>query len=292
MPLLIKIVTDKKSRDKESSSFNQLIIRMLNNLKPVISLYSVTLLMVGLAFTSCQSSKSNNTNEVAASAQDSSGFTSMFDGKTLNGWEGDTAVWHAEDDAIVGQITASSTPLKANSFLIWKEGKPGDFELTGEYQISPEGNSGIQYRSEEVDGVPFGLRGYQFDIDGANTYTGQNYEERARDIIAYRGQKVTLPVVTEPIQNLAKNNVWSASVVTDSLGSADSLKSLIHEGWNTFRIVAQGNHLQHYINGVLMCDVTDNDTTNRKASGLIGLQMHAGHIMRVAFRNLQIKEMK
>jgi len=41
-----------------------------------------------------------------------------------------------------------------------------------------------------------------------------------------------------------------------------------------------------------MCDVTDDDTTNRKASGLIGLQIHAGHIMRVAFRNLQFKEIK
>ena len=211
---------------------------------------------------------------------------------TLKGWEGDTAVWHVKDGAIVGQITASSTPLKANTFLVWSGGKPSDFELKGEYEISPEGNSGIQYRSEEVEGVPFGLKGYQLDIDGANTYTGQNYEERARCIIAFRGQKVTLPAVTEPIQALVKNNIWSVSKVTDSLGSADSLKALIHDGWNTFHIVAKGNHLQHYINDVLMCDVTDNDTTNRKASGFIGLQMHAGHIMRVAFKNFRFKEIK
>ena len=73
---------------------------------------------------------------------------------------------------------------------------------------------------------------------------------------------------------------------------ADSLKAKINEGWNTCRIVAKGNHLQHYINGILMCDVTDDDTTNRKASGLIGLQMHAGHIMRVAFKNIKLKELK
>jgi hypothetical protein len=138
--------------------------------------------------------------------------------------------------------------------------------------------------------VPYGLRGYQFDIDGANTYTGQNYEERGRDIIAFRGQKVTLPPVSEPIEALAKNNTWPPSVITGSLGSADSLKSLIHDGWNSFRIVANKNHLQHYLNGVLMCDVTDDDTTNRKASGVIGLQLHAGHIMKVSFRNLQLTE--
>ena len=265
---------------------------MYQNLKPTPNFFSVAILSACIVFGSCQSSESQNSDQAKIATIDSAGFVSMFDGKTLNGWEGDTAVWHAEDGAIVGQVTASSTPLKANTFLIWKGGTPSDFELTGEYEISSEGNSGIQYRSEEVPGVQYGLRGYQFDIDGANTYTGQNYEERARDIIAYRGQKVTLPVVTESIDALAKNNAWSPSIVTGSLGSADSLKTLIHDGWNSLRIVAKGYHLQHYINGILMCDVTDDDTANRKVSGLIGLQMHAGHIMRVAFRNLQIKESK
>lgn len=242
---------------------------------------------------SCQSSSSSGAGQdTQQQPSDSAGFVSLFDGSTLNGWRGDTAVWHVENGAIVGEVTASSTPLKANTFLIWSGGTPADFELTAEYKISSGGNSGIQYRSEEVEGVPNGLRGYQLDIDGANTYTGQNYEERARCIVAFRGQKVTLPAVTEPIQSLAKNNVWSASVVTDSLGSPDSLKALIHDGWNSCRIVAQSNHLQHYINGVLMCDVTDNDTTNRKASGLIGLQLHAGILMRVEYRNIRLKEIK
>lgn len=252
---------------------------------------SLAMLCACLIFSSCNSSVVNQ-DPPNESKPDSSGFVSLFDGATLKGWEGDTAVWHVKDGAIVGQITPLSTPLKANTFLVWSGGKPADFEFEAEYEISPEGNSGIQYRSEEVEGVRFGLRGYQLDIDGANTYTGQNYEERARSILAFRGQKVMLPPVTEPIEVLAKNNVWSASVITDSLGSADSLKGLIHVGWNTFRIVAKGNHLQHYINDVLMCDVTDNDTTNRKASGLIGLQMHAGHIMKVAYRNLRFKELK
>ena len=258
-----------------------------------VKCFCVAAVAMCVTFFSCDSSENNQQQDaVKETAVDSSGMVSIFDGTTLKGWEGDTAVWHARDGVIVGEVTASSTPLKTNTFLIWSDGKPSDFEMEGEYEISAEGNSGIQYRSEEVEGVPFGLRGYQFDIDGANTYTGQNYEERARSIIAFRGQKVTLPNVTDSISALAKNNIWSVSQITDSLGSADSLKALIHEGWNSFRIVANGNHLQHYINGVLMCDVIDNDTTNRKASGLLGLQMHAGHIMRVAYKNLKLKETK
>ena len=251
----------------------------------------IIILSVCFGLSSCNSSNANEDAQKEV-AQDSSGFKSLFDGISLKGWDGDTAVWHVKDGVVVGEVTASSTPLKTNTFLIWSNGKPLDFELKGDYEISAEGTSGIQYRSEEVKDVPFGLRGYQFDIDGANTYTGQNYEERARSIIAFRGQKVMLPPVTEPIEALAKNNIWSVAVVTDSLGSRDSLKALILEGWNSFHIVAKGNHLQHYINDVLMCDVTDNDTANRKASGLIGLQMHAGHIMRVAYRNLSLKEIK
>ncbi len=265
---------------------------MYNYLKSIRSECSLIVLSACLIFSSCDSSSNANEDVQKETTQDSSGFVSLFDGTSLKGWEGDTAVWHAKDGLIVGEVTPSSTPLKTNTFLIWRDGKPADFELKGEYEISAEGNSGIQYRSEEVEGVPFGLRGYQFDIDGANTYTGQNYEERARSIIAFRGQKVTLPPVTEPIATLAKNNIWSVAILTDSLGSRDSLKALIHEGWNSFHIVANGNHLQHYINDVLMCDVTDNDTTNRKATGVIGLQMHAGHIMRVAFKNLMLKEIK
>ena len=263
---------------------------MNRNIKSFIGCF--VLAATGFTVSSCNSSSTTNTDSTNTGSPDSASFVSIFDGSTLTGWEGDTAVWHVQDGAITGEVTAASTPLKANTFLIWKDGQPADFELTADYQISPEGNSGIQYRSEEVEGVPFGLKGYQMDIDGANTYTGQNYEERARSIMAFRGQKVTLPPVTDSISNLVKNNVWSVAVINDSLGNPDSLKAKINAGWNTCRIVAKGNHLQHYINDVLMCDVTDDDTTNRKETGLIGLQLHAGHIMKVSFKNIMLKELK
>lgn len=220
-------------------------------------------------------------------------FTRIFDGKTLKGWEGDPTYWRAENGSLVGEITPS-TLLKTNNFIIWQGGKPGDFELVCDFKISNAGNSGINYRSEQLTDIPHALRGYQADIDGANRYTGQNYEERARTTLAYRGEKVSINANTNASGSLrdhVKNNAWTERTVTGSLGTADELKTKIrHEDWNTCRIVAKGNRLQHYINGILMSDVTDNDKVNGKSNGLIGVQVHVGPPMRVEYRNIMLKQ--
>ena len=89
-----------------------------------------------------------------------------------------------------------------------------------------------------------------------------------------------------------KNNAWSAAVVTGSLGSSDSLQALIKsEDWNKCRLVVKGNHLQHYINDVLMSDVTDNDTVNGKTKGLLGVQVHVGPPMKVEYRDIKLKSL-
>ena len=219
------------------------------------------------------------------------GFIKIFDGKTLNGWEGDPAYWSVKDGCIVGEVTPA-TLLKQNTFLIWRGGTTTDFELKVDYKITKGGNSGVNYRSTEVKGVPYALKGYQADIDGANQYTGQNYEERGRCIVAFPGQKVILPIVNDPVSSLVKRNVWTSTVVTGTLGNADSLKAHIKEGWNEYHLIVKGNHLQHFINGVLMTDVTDNDTVNRRFHGLLGVQVHVGPPMKVAFRNFRLKKLK
>ncbi|WP_229380022.1 3-keto-disaccharide hydrolase [Fibrella forsythiae] len=222
------------------------------------------------------------------------GFVQIFDGKTLNGWEGDPTYWRVENGVLVGEITPA-TLLKTNSFIIWKGGEPADFEFTGEFNITAEGNSGINYRSDRLTDVPFALRGYQADIDGKMRYTGQNYEERKRTTLAYRGQKTTIPAYTgsatpEGVRANVKNNAWNGLTVTGSLGSSDSLKTFIKpEDWNKFHLVVKGNHLQHYINGVLMSDVTDEDTVNGMRKGLLGVQVHVGPPMKVQYRNLMLK---
>ena len=224
------------------------------------------------------------------------GYVQIFDGKTLKGWDGDPTYWRVEDGCLTGEITPDKL-LKTNSFIIWKGGEPADFEFKGEFKITQAGNSGINYRSDQLTDVPFALRGYQADIDGRIMYTGQNYEERKRTTLAYRGQKTTIAPYTgentpEAIRAKVSKNAWTGMNVVGSLGSSDSLKTLIKsEDWNTFHLVVKGNHLQHYINDVLMSDVTDDDTVNRMSKGLLGVQVHVGPPMKVQYRNLMLKQL-
>lgn len=207
----------------------------------------------------------------------SDGFKDIFDGKTLTGWEGDTSYWHVDSGAIVGLETADHK-LKNNTFLIYRAGEPEDFEFKAEYRISEEGNSGVQYRSEELPDIKYALKGYQADIDGKNTYTGQNYEERGRGFLAMRGQVAELPAGAKPI-------------IKDSLGNSDSLKMHIKPNdWNEIHLIVKGNHMKHYINGILMSEATDNDTAARKMKGLIGLQLHVAPQMKVEYRKVRLKE--
>lgn len=253
----------------------------------------------GLLLTACNEAKNQSeavaaTNESGANEED--GFVEIFDGKTLDGWEGDTAYWRVTEGKLVGEITPEKL-LKTNSFIVWQGGNPEDFELKMDFKITEGGNSGIQYRSEAVADVPNALRGYQADIDGRNNYTGQNYEERGRTTLAYRGEEVVVNSQPNPdeegsLRMHVKNNAWTMREVTGSLGSSDSLRSLIKGNeWNTVHIIAKGNRLQHYVNGVLMSDVTDNDEVNRKLRGLLGMQVHVGPPMQVEFRNIRIKEL-
>jgi Domain of Unknown Function (DUF1080) len=208
---------------------------------------------------------------------DHTGFEAIFDGKTLNGWDGDSAYWRVENGEIIGESTAEK-PLKANTFLIWRGGQPKDFELKLEYRISST-NSGIQYRSVELPDVgKWVLKGYQADIDFQNTYTGQLYEERGRGFLAMRGQMTRL-------QPGKKGKIAD-------LRSGDELKSAIKvNDWNHFHIIARGNVLTHILNGILMAEAIDDDAAGRAMSGLIGFQMHVGPPMKVEFRNIWLKNL-
>lgn len=225
---------------------------------------------------------------------DSAGFIKIFDGKTLKGWEGDPAYWRVENGNLVGEITPDKL-LKNNSFIIWRGGRPADFELTLEYRITKTGNSGINYRSTELKDLPHTLKGYQSDIDGQNRYTGQNYEERARTTLAYMGEKVVINKTgnaPDSLKNHIKNNAWTEKTVSGSLGNPDSLKTKIHvDDWNSCHLIIKGNHLQHFVNGILMSDVTDNDPVNSRQEGLLGVQVHVGPPMKIEYRNIRLKKL-
>ncbi len=268
------------------SLFNSKLVRT--------ELLGLSALLVYSVLMSCQ-----NTPEKAGEVQPSelpgsvADFEAIFDGKSLAGWEGDPVYWSVQDGAITGEITPE-TLLKANTFLIYQGGELGDFELKVDYKISESGNSGINYRSDRVEDVPFALRGYQADIDGANRYTGQNYEERKRTTLAYRGQKTRITSQGDGVAvgEFVERNAWKGLNLESEIGNADSLKTLIKaDDWNSMHLVIKGNVLQHYVNGVLMSEVVDEDQKNRKMSGLLGVQVHVGPPMKVQFKNVMLKKL-
>ena len=226
--------------------------------------------------------------------QNESDFISIFNEKDLSGWVGDSTYWSVKEGTLVGEVTPE-TILERNSFIIYEKAQPSNFELKLEYKISNSGNSGINYRSERIEKFPFALKGYQCDIDGKNRYTGQNYEEKKRTTLAYRGEKVTIPSMPDSISktNLRKNvkkNCWQTRVVSDTLGDLKQLKSHIKENdWNSVHLIVKDNRMQHYINGVLMSDVLDLDTENRANKGFLGVQVHVGPPMKVQYKNIKIK---
>lgn len=229
---------------------------------------SVFLLMLILGFSFCLYAQKKDT-----------GFKKIFDGKTMKGWEADTSFWSIKNGSFVGEVKPGQT-IKNNTFLIWRGDMPANFEFKAEYRISPEGNSGVNYRSERVKDVPYALKGYQADIDGANQYTGQNYEERGRGFLAMRGQKVVLRENSDPI-------------IQGSVGNSDTLKAkIIITDWNHIHLIVEGNHMRHYINGVLMSETFDEDSSLRKSKGFLGLQVHVMKKMKAEYREIYLKEIQ
>jgi hypothetical protein len=215
---------------------------------------------------------------------DEPGFKAIFDGKTLAGWEGDPKYWRVENGALIGEITPE-TIVKQNTFIIWRGGTTRDFELKLEYRISAHGNSGINYRSTEVPGQPWVMRGYQADLDGHERnkpplrHTGQNYEERGRTFLARRGEVVRVDESTKP-------------AVVGSVGESKALEAFIKsDDWNEVHLIARGNVLTHIFNGHVMSIVIDDDPVNRRLDGLLGVQVHVGPPMKVEFRNIRLKQL-
>jgi len=209
------------------------------------------------------------------------GFQSMFNEKDLTGWNGNPKLWSVRDGAITGQTTAEN-PASGNTFLIWTNGTPGDFELRCSFKLVPGdaqgfANSGVQYRSRVFDPANWVVGGYQADMEAGTNYTGILYEERLRGIMALRGEKV----------------VWTADdkkKVVGSVGRAADIEASLHKGdWNQYVIIARGNHLQEFVNGKQTVDVTDECEAKRALSGIIALQLHAGAPMMAQFKNLRIK---
>lgn len=200
---------------------------------------------------------------------------SLFDGRSLKGWKGNTACWSVQERAITGEI-AAGTKLARNEFLFLEAPDLRDFILELDYRIRgvPSANSGIQFRSQALPDV--GAAGYQADLDDGAVWLGRLYDEHGRGLLVERGATVTCtPAGKRHVQT------WAA---------ADAFRSLaISNDWNTYRIVALGPRVELYVNGRLCSALEDHDRSAADAAGRLALQLHSGPgPAKVQFRNVRL----
>jgi putative membrane-bound dehydrogenase-like protein len=201
----------------------------------------------------------------------------LFDGETLQGWQGDEAWWRVEDGMMVGEIP-DGQQLKQNQFLFW-EGELHDFELRLKYRIEghPSANSGVQFRSQRVG--EGGAAGYQADIDDGSVWTGRIYDEHGRALIVERGAKVAI--------------AQGGKIVSTSFRAPEDYKEIAKKGeWNDYVIRAEGPRIQTWINGELASDLTDDHLGQHDYSGLLALQLHSGQgPATIAFKEIVLTEL-
>ena len=240
--------------------------------------------VAGLASTPAQRAEAAETENLAAPAEPA-GMQSLFDGKTLTGWDGDPRMWSVRDGVIHGETTAE-VAAKGNTFLIWQGGDLTDFELRLSFRCTADNNSGIQYRSRHItEGSPrnaWVVRGYQHEIrneeDFPNVPSFIYDEGGSRGRICMVGEQAT----------------WKADgkEVTGELIDQDAFRELMRvDDWNDVIIRAEGNHIRHYLNGRLVLDFTDEDPERALSSGVLALQLHAGRPMWTEFRDLRLAKL-
>lgn len=186
---------------------------------------------------------------------DESEFTSIFDGKTLDGWKGDMDFWRVEDGAITGGSLTEK--VEHNTFLRTKK-QYGDFELRLQFKLlGDKTNGGVQVRTQEIPNH-YEVSGYQADLgDG---WWGNLYDESRRKRV----------LAGPPV--------------------AERAKPVRIGQWNDHRIRCEGKRIQIWINGVQTVDYTEPDASIPQ-TGIIALQVHGGFTMTGHYRNIRIKEL-
>jgi hypothetical protein len=202
---------------------------------------------------------------------------SIFNGRDLENWDGDRRYWSVAAGVIRGETSLERMPA-ANTFLIWRGGVLKDFELKMKFRLR-NGNSGVQYRSRDLG--KWGVAGYQAEIDNGPGNSGFLYDERGRRFLALVGEKVEIEAGPKPR-------------IVGQLASRRELLArnyYLPQQWNDYRIVARGNHLEHYLNGIQTVDVIDNDPKGRSLEGILALQIHVGPPMLVEFKDIFLKNL-
>jgi hypothetical protein len=189
------------------------------------------------------------------------GFTSLFDGKTLSGWEGDLRHFRVAEGAIVAGTLKEKIPR--NEFLTTKE-EYSDFELRLQARLIGESaNAGIQIRSRRIPDH-HEMIGYQVDMGKAwdKVWWGKLYDEsRRRKVLAG-------PEDDAALERLVKL-----------------------DDWNDYRVRCTGRRIQIWLNGTQTVDYEEPEEKIEQ-TGLIGLQIHGGPPSEAWYKEIRIKDLK
>ncbi len=193
-------------------------------------------------------------DNLAAANENNPKWINLFNGKNLDGWEGSAEIWRVEDGCIEGK-----GPTTYKQYLINRSHTFKNFIL--EVKFMPvKGNSGVNYRCHDHEvskNRPYEVSGYQCDIGPM----GALY-----DIYT------TSPSKRYGIIKKGHNQLVN------------------QKQWNTFKIVADGKKLSHYINGTLCFEFEDNDEKGFREKGFIALEFHDANV-HVKFKDIRVKEL-
>ena len=225
---------------------------------------------------------------------DHDGYASIFDGRTLDGWDGNPKFWRVEDGAIVGESTP--TRPSGNSYIAYRRMEAKDFTLKFEIKVEGDGGSGLQYRSRT--GLPWlanvspavtafngpvnlnwMMTGPQADFWPSRIYTGQFYSENTpMRILAWRGQ------VVEGFGERSKRLIGT-------IGDRQELGAIVkQDDWNQYVVIARGGTFLHIVNGRLMAAMIDDDpSSSNNRSGQFGIEIEA--TTKVSVRNIWVKRL-
>lgn len=232
---------------------------------------SAALLLVALLAVGCQSLQRGPTH---------GRFEPIFDGQTLNGWQGqDMSFWSIEDGAITGTISPDHAP-KLNQYLIWQGGMLDDFELKLNFRLrstnSPAVNGGFQFRSRRL---PNGdVAGYQVDNNYLQPWKARLYDEFGRHDLALQGERTVFD------RDGGKH--------TEKLQLEPGAGDFRLDEWHEYHLIAQGRKLSLRVNGKLIAEVTDNDEDSFEPLGLLAMQLHTGPPMKAQFKDIRLMRLK
>nr|WP_306796835.1 DUF1080 domain-containing protein [Rhodopirellula sp. JC740] len=254
------------------------------SMKLLLNLSSpMTHLIAAIALVACTSNSVSAESPVKLPAE--TGMTEIFNGKDLTGWSGDERLWSVRDGVIHGETTPEQK-ANGNTFLIWQDGNTKDFEVRLEFRCNAVNNSGIQYRSKHITDKSarndWVVRGYQHELRNEMKFpniAGFIYDEGGR-----RGR----------ICMVGEKAVWKdgKKQVLENFLNEEEFQALFNlDDWNEVVIIGRGNHIQHFMNGKLILDFTDEQPELQLLDGKLALQLHAGKPMWAEFKNIRFKSL-